>query len=141
MRHTLFFTDLKMIWNPFSKSYRSVGEIGLGMMDKTSINRKMKGRIELLHKRTGDVLNIYLEPDNYTWYFFSYTRGLMQVISSDTKFNDEINKVKPDKRQSKGSKGEPSYEYILSTDRTVKNFLKKWDAAPEQEEEGGEEKK
>ncbi len=141
LRHTLFITDLKMIWNPNSRSYRSVGEVGMGMMDKTSLNRKVSGKVEILHKRTGDVLTIYLAPDKFTWYFFTYTRGLMQAISSDTKFNDEIGKVKPDKRISKGTKGEATYEYMLSTDRKVKDFIKKWEAPPVEEEENIEEKK
>lgn len=142
LRHTLFITDLKMVWNPVSKSYRSVGEIGIGMMDKTSLNRKVKGKIEILHKRTGDVINLYFEPDSYTWFYFSYTRGLMQAIAADTKFNDLITGLKPEKRISKGGKDMPSYEFMLSTDRAVKNFLKKWDAMPEPEpEEGGDENK
>ena len=104
-------------------------------MDKVSLNRKVKGKVENPPQAYRRCVNyIYLAPDDYTWYYFTYTRGIMQAIAADSKFNDEITKLKPDKRQSKGSKGDPSYEYILSTDRAVKNFLKKWDAAPEEDE-------
>ncbi len=124
LRHTLFISELKMVWNNTTRSYRSVGPIGIGSIDKTNINRKVNGIIEIVHKRTGDVLNIYLEPENNQWYYFSYSRGVLQTFSAVTSFNDEINKVKPDKRVNK-EKDLPDYEYILSTDRTVKNFLKK----------------
>jgi hypothetical protein len=49
---------------------------------------------------------------------------VLQTISSISSFNDEINKVKPEKRVNK-EKDLPDFEYILSTERTVKNFLKK----------------
>ena len=76
----------------------------------------------MVRKRGGDILNIYLEMDN-TWYFFNYQRGVLQVISSNSKFNDEINKVKPDKRSNKGDKD--NFMYMLSTDRKKNDFLKK----------------
>ncbi|MBL0103820.1 MAG: hypothetical protein IPP51_08730 [Bacteroidetes bacterium] len=133
LRHTLFLTELKMTWNNDSRSYRSVGTIGLSSMDKTTVNRRIKGIVEIVHKRTGDALNIYLEPENGTWYFFSYARGLLQAISSNTAFNDAINKVKPDKRINK-EKDKPDFEYMLSTDRAVKNFLRKMQPAQEEGE-------
>jgi len=107
--------------------------IGIGSMDKTSINRRMKGYVEIVHKRSGDALNIYLEPENNTWFYFSYSRGLLQSISSYSTFNEAINKVKPEKRVNK-EKDKPDLEYMLSTDRAVKNFLKKMQPAPKEEE-------
>ena len=133
LRHTLFISELKMVWNNESRSYRSTGTIGISNIDKTNVNRRVKGIVEVVHKRTGDVLNIYLEPENGTWYYFSYSRGLLQAISSNTAFNDAINKVKPDKRVNK-EKDKPDLEYMLSTDRAVKNFLRKMQPAQEEEE-------
>jgi len=134
LRHTLFFTDVKMKWDNNSKSFKSKGQIGFGSMEKTSINRFVNGSIEIVHKKAADIITIYLEPENQTWYYFSYSRGLMQAISSQSAFNDAISKVKPDKRVNK-EKDKPNLEYILSTDRAVKNFVKKFNAEPVQEEE------
>lgn len=124
LRHTFFITELKMIWNNESRSYRSVGQIGIGNMDKTNINRRVNGIVEIIHKKTGDAMNIYLEPENQQWYYFSYSRGLLQSMSSNSLFNDAITKAKPDKRVNK-MKDKPDLEYMLSTDRAVKNFLRK----------------
>ena len=132
LRHTFFITELKMIWDNNSKSYRSTGQIGIGSIDKVNINRRMNGFVEIVHKRSGDAFNIYLEPENGQWYFFSYSRGLLQAISSYSAFNEEINKVKPEKRVKK-IKDKPDFEYILSTDRAVKNFIRKMQ--PEKEEQ------
>jgi hypothetical protein len=133
LKHTLFITELKMVWNDESRTYRSVGQIGIGSIDKTSINRRVNGIVEIAHKRSGDAFNIYLEPEKGQWYFFSYTRGLMQAISSLTAFNDEIVKVKPDKRV-KEVKDKPDYEYILSTERAMKTFVRKFELLNDEEQ-------
>lgn len=133
LRHTLFFTELKMVWNNESRTYRSVGPIGIGSIDKISLNRRVEGTVEIIHKRTGDALNIYIEPEKGQWYYFSYARGLLQAISSYSTFNEEITKVKPEKRINK-KKDKPDIEYILSTDRAVKNFLKKMQPVQNEEE-------
>ena len=132
LRHTFFITELGMIWDNNSRSYRSVGQIGIGSIDKVSINRRMNGFVEIVNKKSGDAFNIYLEPESGQWYFFSYSRGLLQSISWSSAFNDEINKVKPEKRIKK-EKDKPDFEYILSTDRAVRNFLRKM--KPEKEDE------
>jgi hypothetical protein len=135
LRHTLFLSDLTMAWDDGTRSYRSIGKIGVGSIDKVSVNRKMKGFVEIVHKRTGDALYIYLEPEEGTWYYFGYARGLMQTLSSNSAFNEVINKLKPDKRVSK-EKDKPDFEYMLTTDRAVKNFLKKMQPQPSQPSEG-----
>lgn len=133
LRQTFFITELKMAWNNETRSYRSIGPIGIGSIDKVSVNRKVNGYVEIIHKRTGDVLNIYLEPENGKWFYFSYARGLMQALSTVTTFNDVITKLKPEKRINK-EKDKPDFEYILSTDRAVKNFLKRMQPAVNEEE-------
>ncbi len=125
LQHSLLLSDLKLVWDTKTKSYRSTGLIGVGGILKTQINKMLKGNVEMIRKRGGDVLNIYLEMDN-TWYYFNYQRGVLQAISSNTKFNDEINKVKPDKRTNKGDKD--NLTYMLSTDRKKNDFIKKMDS-------------
>lgn len=130
LRHTFFISELKLYWNNSTRTYRSLGQIGIGSIDKVSINRRVDGFVEIVHKKSGDALNMYFELEKDVWYFFSYSRGLMQVLSSSSAFNDEINKLKPDKRIKK-EKDKPDFEYILSTDRAVKNFLRKMRPLPE----------
>lgn len=132
LRHTLFMSELKLSWDNSTRSYRSNGPVGLGSIDKVSINKKMKGFVEIVHKRSGDALNIYLEPEEGTWYYFSYARGLMQTLSSKSEYNEVINKLKPEKRVSK-VKDKPDFEYMVTTDRAVRNFLKRMQPQPAEE--------
>ena len=68
-----------------------------------------------------------LEIDRNNWYFFTYTRGVMQAISSDTEFNMAIQEVKPDKRKAKAGKGKEPYQFMYSTERKKRDFLRKFD--------------
>lgn len=128
LEHTFMFNDLKMKWNTPTRSYVSEGMIGVGSIYKNQLNKYVKGKIELVKKRSGDILNMYLEVDNSTWYFFNYQAGLMQAISSDEKFNTTIKELKPDKRKAKEEKGQPAFQFVLSTARKKADFLKKFDA-------------
>jgi hypothetical protein len=50
----------------------------------------------------------------------------MQSISSDNKFNDAINGMKPEKRVAESKGDTPPYEFMLSTDRKKAEFVKKF---------------
>ena len=63
LKKTFVFSDLKMHWNKDTRSYTSGGKIGVGNINKTQVNKFVDGRIEIIKKRGGDILNIYLELD------------------------------------------------------------------------------
>jgi hypothetical protein len=52
----------------------------------------------------------------------------MQGVSSDIKFNDAVNNMKPDKRIADTKDNKPAYEFMLSTDRKKAEFIKKFTA-------------
>ena len=126
-KKTLVFNDIKMRWNDNSKSYKSFGKLGISNIDNKQINKYVEGKVELVKKRSGDVLTIYLEIDRNNWYFFTYTRGVMQAISSNAEFNTAITDTKPDKRKSKAEKGQEPYQFMYSTERKKKDFIRDFD--------------
>ncbi len=128
IKHTINFTYLKLEWNDESNSYRSVGKIGIGSIDNIQVNKLVDGLIEIQIKRSGDVCDIYLEADKNTWYYFGYTRGVMQVLSSNKEFVDQIIALKPNERKQKISgKGlGESYIYMVSTDRKKTLFYRRY---------------
>jgi len=133
LSHTMYLTNVNMKWDPRLKSFVSDGTIGIGNIYKTQINKYVFGRIEIIRKRGGDILNMYLEVDPEQWYFFSYSKGLMQAISSDAEFNKKIIETKPDKREIKSNSGQPPFRYVISTERKKKDFLKKFGVKDEDE--------
>lgn len=127
LKKTIVFNDVKFKWDDAKRRYKSFGKLGISNIGKEQVNKYMDGKVELIKKRSGDVLTIYLEMDKNNWYFFTYTRGMMQAISSDEDFNTVIKDTKPDKRKSKGLKSEGPYQFMYSTDRKKKDFLRKFD--------------
>jgi len=124
LEQSIVFTELKMYWNDSTGSYLSSGPIGIGNIGKRQINKKVMGYVEIRKKRGGDVLTIYLEPNEDSWYFFTYSRGLMQAVSTNEDFNNPIKEEKPSKRKLKvAEKGGMPYQYIISSDRKKKVFL------------------
>ncbi len=126
LEHTILFTDVKFKWNYATRSYISYGQIGVGSVGKQQINRYVKGVIEIERKRTGDVLNIYLEFDKGRhWYFFNYRNNLMQSITSNTDYNNIIRELKDDKRTVKKDKKGAEYQFIISNLRKKTDFLRR----------------
>lgn len=126
LNHTLVISDLKLKWNYATRSFVSYGQIGLGSIGKTQINKYVNGYIEIERKRTGDVLTIYIEFENgKNWYFFNYRNNLLQAISSNNDFNNYIRELKDDKRTVKKDKEGEEYSFIISNLRKKTDFLRR----------------
>ncbi len=52
---------------------------------------------------------------------------LDESISSNADFNSAITETKPDKRKSKGVKGQESYQYMYSSAKKKKDFIRKFE--------------
>jgi hypothetical protein len=123
--HTLVLTGLQLSWNKDLRSFISRGPIGIGNIGKQPVNKQVKGYLEIGKRRNGDIINLYIEPEDKQWYYFSYANGTMQVISSNQAFNDKLAGLKEDQRLMKAEKGQPSYQFILGTDAKKATFLRK----------------
>jgi hypothetical protein len=127
LKKTLFITDVKMQWNKTTRSYISTGKIGIGNINKGQVNKYVDGRIEIVKKRGGDILNIYLQIDEANWYYFNYTRGTMLAVSSNEAFNTILKELKPEKREKAGDKEkkEPNYYFNICPPSKKTQFLRK----------------
>lgn len=120
----LVITDVKMVWNPNSEAYESVGKIGIGNIEKRQINKLVDGKIQIKKRRSGDILVIYLELDEKNWYFFNYQSEIMQAVSSNDDFNQRILDVKSGKNKLERTKGQARYRFILSNKSKKAAFLR-----------------
>jgi hypothetical protein len=120
---TVFLSQVNLKWNSSTRSYTSVGPIGVGNIGKTSINKMVDGHIELRKKRGRDELNIYLELDPMHWYYFTYASGQLQTVASNGDYNSIISGLKPDKRETKNDKGKFSFAPAQTTQKTI--FLRR----------------
>ncbi|MBI9038707.1 MAG: hypothetical protein JEY97_11290 [Bacteroidales bacterium] len=128
---TLVFSNVNFKWNNNSKSYISKGKIGIGNIQKTQINKLIKGDFEIVKKRSGDSFSIYLEIDEKHWYFFDYKNNILQAISSNRDFNNILRNTKPENQEYKSPDGKHVYKFIISTKRKLVDFKRKMQAYSE----------
>lgn len=122
---TMILSDVTMKWNQVTRSFTSVGPIGIAAFNNQLVNRYVDGYIEIVKRRTGDVLVVYLQPSQTEWYFFSYTGGIMQAISSNEEFNNQILNLKENRRTLKTSGNEEPYQFIISNTQQRNTFLRR----------------
>ena len=116
------FTDLKFKWNELENAYESFGKIGIGNINKLEINKYVDGLIRIEKKRSGDIVDIYLELDENNWYYFNYRRGVMKTVSSNEEFNTRIKELDLKDRKYNNKKGEENFLYMFTSDRMKINF-------------------
>ncbi|MDR2036804.1 MAG: hypothetical protein LBQ60_02655 [Bacteroidales bacterium] len=121
LKHTLLFTQLNLQWNQNRRSYRSVGKIGIGNLFGHQVNRLVDGLVEISKRPGGgDMLDIYLKMGN-DWFYFGYTRELMQIISSDRSFNSRL--MGMSEKQRKSDERRPGFTYTIASEDKIKQFL------------------
>ncbi len=130
LNKTLFINHITMYWDQNTRSFKSIGKIGIGSIGKDQINKYVEGQIEIVKKRTGDMLFMNLEIDNTNWYFFNYNRDIMYVLSSQAEFNNIVKDVKSDKRKVKYGKGK-TYTFQLSSPKKRTDFIRKFKESQE----------
>jgi len=124
----LMFSEVKMKWNQDLNAYKSFGKLGLTNINKEEIYKALDGGIMITKKRSGDQVDIYLEIDAKNWYFFTYRRNLMKVISSNEDFNSRIKDLKRDDRKYKNQKGEDPFTFMYGSEREVRDFKRSFES-------------
>ncbi len=125
LNKSMIFTNLNMVWDRKLRSFVSEGKIGISGIQRNLVNRTVDGYIEVGKRRTGDIINIYLEFSPQIWYFFSYSNGIMQAISSNNEFNSILASLKENKRTLNTRSDEMAYQFIISTPEARMAFMRK----------------
>ncbi|MBP8033612.1 MAG: hypothetical protein KAZ71_03380 [Bacteroidia bacterium] len=121
---TFMITNTEMRYDKTSRSFLSVGAIGLGAINKTEIYKQVPGYIQLQRKKGGDNFTLYFELDPQTWYYFYYFKGVMSVVSSNAEFNNAIKELKSkDKKQE--VKSGPGFQFTTCSPTKRDMFLRK----------------
>ncbi len=125
LEKSIVLNDLKLDFDKKERIFISNGDIGIGNIKKTQVNRLVKGKVEITKRRSGDLFTIYIETEG-AWYFFDYKRSVFRIASSNAEFNKLIMETKPDDRRIKPEKGQKGYSYYPATIREVKKFKSKY---------------
>ncbi|HCC71122.1 MAG TPA: hypothetical protein DEQ09_08240, partial [Bacteroidales bacterium] len=121
----LVLNDLKLVWNQEFQSYRSVGKIGIGFIGTRAMNIYVDGFVELQKRRSGDIFDIYLKVDDVTWYWFSYTRGVLMSLSGNSSYNLTLTEEKTGDRRHRDHSIRTPYTYMVGVQERLDSFLRR----------------
>lgn len=97
LEKTIFISELNMRWNQATRSLQSEGDIGINSLDKYKLERKVRGKMELVKRRSGDDFTLYIQSVAGSWYYFKFQKGIMYTVGSDPMYNklikDNIDKI------------------------------------------------
>lgn len=122
---TFVLADVKLKWNPETRSFVSYGPLGIANILRNQVNKYVNGYLEIEKGRGAEGFTLFLQPDANTYYFFNYRNGMLQAISSSEQFNNDLVNLKADKRITSNRETAEQYEFIISTERKVTDFIRK----------------
>lgn len=121
---TFTLTNIQMRYDKTSRSFLSVGKIGLGAINKSELYKQVDGYIQIQRKKGGDNFTLYFELDPKTWYYFYYFKGVMSVVSSNAEFNNSIKELKSKDRKQDVKSG-PGFQFTVCSPTKRDLFLRK----------------
>jgi hypothetical protein len=127
MRKTITFNEITLEFNKETGSFVSTGPIGIGSILDEPVNKQVEGIVEIIRKRRGDEITIYLEVPGGDTYFFQYKRNLMQFYTSDKEMMAKLMEIDAKKRGLPAQDGQPAYNYNASTKGKVNLFLNRFE--------------
>ena len=127
LRNAITFSELIFEYNQDTRSFVSTGEIGVASILDQAVNKKVYGIVEVINKRRGDEINIYLEVSSSEYYYFQYKRNIMQFYCTDKDIMTKLLEDDGDKRSLKAEEGKPQYVYNAASKGKVRLFLQRFE--------------
>ena len=133
MDYSIYFSDLRLRWDPVYRSYISQGDAELAIVGKHQINKKIRTRVQLTKGTLGPELRIYIEANPDNWYYLSYNGSAMSVLSSFDDFNAIVNEAPKNEKET--TVGNKRYSYRLATSTEKRNFIRRIELGEEEKAE------
>ena len=127
----LFLNDVNLYWHEASASFRSKGRIGLGFIGTEPVNVYVDGILEIQRRRAGDMFDIYLKANESTWYYFSYIKGNMMTLSSNSAYNSVIENTRQRLRRIPRKISREPYSYMIAVRDRMIRFLRRMETDEE----------
>ncbi len=121
--YTFLFSKTPMVWDVDYQSFVATKEkLGLISMGGEMLNTNITAYIEAkMPTNSDDRLYVYLKSPSQLYYFFGYKQGIMNVVSNNTRFMEELLGLKDKDRIVKS--GEDTYEIQAVEPSTANAFV------------------
>ena len=140
-QHSILLGKVKFNWHTETGSYLNYGKIGIATINNKPVNKYVTGYLQFLKRRSGDIMKFYFQLPNNDYYYFSYTRGVMQTLSNNEDFVNAIQNLKKKARKQKTPRGQTPYRYIIATEQNKVQFIRNMRLFEEAQEAKAEELK
>lgn len=88
---TLVLSNVDLKWNANERAWYNSSKFGLSHIMDTDINASMTGFLEMKKNDLGgDIVNLFLQVAETTWYHFSLDDNRLFLYSSNSEFNDAV---------------------------------------------------
>lgn len=126
VNNMFLFGNIDFVFDGVSHAYIADGTADLTMIKNNVINKKVNVKAEIVKKRSGNSIDLFLSFDKDTWYYFAYKAKMMYTLSSDEAFNTTISTLKSDERKAKSG----GFTFIQSPASRLNRFIKKFGLSP-----------
>jgi hypothetical protein len=126
INRTIVLNNLQLQWDQESRSYQSYGRMEISNIKGIPVHKSVNGFIEISKRRTGDMLDLYIEISPGNWYYFGYTRGQIMAFSTNNAFNQAILSVPLRQRQLSVRSGQTPFTYMIATDTRIAQFFTRY---------------
>jgi hypothetical protein len=120
--HGMALTNLTLIFDPLTGTYRNKGKFGLAFFGDKSIHLMVDGYIEFDASRTNTQFDMYFKTDLKDYIYFNYTGSTLSIASSFEDIRPTILAVDSQKRRIENKENGKSYIYNVGSNTRAKSF-------------------
>lgn len=120
--HGMVLTNLTLIFDPVSGTYRNKGKFGLAFFGDKPIHLMVDGYVEFDASRTNTQFDIYFKTDLKDYIYFNYTGSTLSIASSFEDIRPTILAVDSQKRRIENKENGRSYIYNVGSNTRAKSF-------------------
>lgn len=121
LESTISLANVKLRWDAQTKSFVSVGKLGIGTIGNIQVNRYVDGFIEFYKGRFSDRFILYIHIGDAEYYSFYYANGVLFVSSTNPDFYNPIVSQKASERRIKPTKKMAGFRYMIGSKRELEN--------------------
>lgn len=127
--YTFLFDKIPMTWDVDYQSFVSTKtKLGLISIDGEMLNTTVTAYVETkMPTNDDDRLYIYIKSPSQLYYFFGYKQGILNVVSNNTRFMEELAEMKDKEKIIKMPDGE-QYEILPVEPSTAQAFVNRVEA-------------
>jgi len=132
----LVISSAKMSWSDEGRAFYSTGKIQVSNIFKKAINMNMKGAIEIPMTKNAEesTINIFLQVNARHWYFITYRKNDVKILTSNSDINAKIANPKS-KDKFKLAESSEKNAFVARYNRDYANGKNTIDESEEAEEE------